>query len=84
MVSIKCLDEGVDIPSISHALIIASDQNPRQFIQRRGRVLRKDRNDPSKIRAFIYDMFVSSQDLSEPSVKSLIRTELKRLSLIHI
>lgn len=41
LISIKCLDEGVNIPSISHALIIASDQNPRQFIQRRGRVLER-------------------------------------------
>lgn len=40
LVSIKCLDEGVDIPKVSHALILASSQNPRQFIQRRGRVLR--------------------------------------------
>ena len=42
MLSIRCLDEGVDIPKISHAVIIASSQNPRQFIQRRGRVLRRD------------------------------------------
>ncbi len=41
LVSIRCLDEGVDIPDVSHALILASSQNPRQFIQRRGRVLRK-------------------------------------------
>jgi superfamily II DNA or RNA helicase len=40
MVAIRCLDEGVDIPCISHAVILASSQNPRQFIQRRGRVLR--------------------------------------------
>jgi len=41
LVSIKCLDEGVDIPSTSHALILASSKNPREFIQRRGRILRK-------------------------------------------
>lgn len=41
LVSIRCLDEGVDIPAVSHALILASSQNPRQFIQRRGRVLRR-------------------------------------------
>ncbi len=40
IVSIKCLDEGVDIPSTTHAIILASSQNPREFIQRRGRVLR--------------------------------------------
>lgn len=41
LVSIKCLDEGVDIPSTTHALILASSKNPREFIQRRGRILRK-------------------------------------------
>lgn len=41
VLSVKCLDEGVDIPAASHALIIASSQNPREFIQRRGRILRK-------------------------------------------
>ncbi len=41
VVSIRCLDEGVDIPSVSHALILASSKNPREYIQRRGRVLRR-------------------------------------------
>lgn len=41
IVSIRCLDEGVDIPSVSHALILASSKNPREYIQRRGRVLRR-------------------------------------------
>ena len=41
LVSIKCLDEGVDIPAATHALILASSKNPREFIQRRGRILRK-------------------------------------------
>src|SRR5215217_6489670 len=40
LVAIKCLDEGVDIPTVDHALILASSRNPREFIQRRGRVLR--------------------------------------------
>lgn len=40
VVAIKCLDEGVDVPSVDHALILASSKNPREFIQRRGRVLR--------------------------------------------
>ena len=38
VVAIRCLDEGVDIPATSHALILASSRNPREFIQRRGRV----------------------------------------------
>ena len=52
LVSIKCLDEGVDIPSTTHALILASSQNPREFIQRRGRILRKS---PGKLFAHLYD-----------------------------
>lgn len=52
LVSIKCLDEGVDIPSTTHALILASSQNPREFIQRRGRILRKSKG---KHYAYLYD-----------------------------
>ena len=46
--SIKCLDEGVDIPAADHALILASSSNKREYIQRRGRVLRIDKNNFSK------------------------------------
>ncbi len=55
LVSIRCLDEGVNIPSVSHALILASSRNPREFIQRRGRVLRKT---PGKNVAYIHDVVV--------------------------
>jgi superfamily II DNA or RNA helicase len=55
VVSIRCLDEGVDIPSVSHALILASSKNPREFIQRRGRVLRTAEK---KSVAHIYDVLV--------------------------
>lgn len=76
LVSIKCLDEGVDIPSITHALILASSQNPRQFIQRRGRVLRKA---PDKYLADIHDVIVTPVDLAEePEQLSLLKSELIR------
>lgn len=55
VVAIKCLDEGVDVPSVTHALILASSKNPREFVQRRGRVLRKA---PNKALAFIHDAIV--------------------------
>ena len=55
VVAIKCLDEGVDIPSVTHALILASSKNPREFIQRRGRVLRRA---PGKALAFVHDAIV--------------------------
>lgn len=55
IVSIRCLDEGVDIPSVSHALILASSKNSREYIQRRGRVLRRAEG---KAVAAIHDVLV--------------------------
>jgi len=55
VVSIRCLDEGVNIPSVSHALILASSKNPREYIQRRGRVLRPAEG---KSVAHIHDILV--------------------------
>jgi len=55
VVSIRCLDEGVDIPSVTHALILASSKNPREYIQRRGRVLRRAEG---KSVACIHDVLV--------------------------
>ena len=76
LVSIRCLDEGVDIPAVSHALILASSQNPRQFIQRRGRVLRKT---PGKHLAVIHDAIVVPLSLEdEPDQTSLLKSELLR------
>lgn len=67
VLSIRCLDEGVDIPAVSHALVIASSQNPREFVQRRGRVLRAA---DDKAFATIHDVIVlppSVDDHYEPS-----------------
>jgi superfamily II DNA or RNA helicase len=63
VVAIKCLDEGVDIPSVTHALILASSRNPREFIQRRGRVLRRADN---KLLAHLHDAIVLPAD--DPSL----------------
>lgn len=74
--SIKCLDQGVDIPKISHAIILASSQNPRQFIQRRGRVLRICQG---KYKAVIFDAIVVPVSLElEPEQFSLLKSELQR------
>jgi superfamily II DNA or RNA helicase len=59
LLAIKCLDEGVDIPLINRALILASSTNPREYIQRRGRVLRKS---PGKYSAQLYDVIVTGED----------------------
>lgn len=76
LVSIKCLDEGIDIPAVSHAFILASSQNPRQFIQRRGRVLRKSKE---KLIAVIHDAIVVPVDAqNEPEQISLLKAEMIR------
>lgn len=76
VLSMKCLDEGVDIPSISHALILASSQNPRQFVQRRGRVLRFAGE--QKKRAYIWDVMAMPQVGAEDTTKALILAEFGR------
>ena len=62
LLSIRCLDEGIDIPSVSHALILASSLNPREYLQRRGRVLRSS---PGKVKAEIHDTIVGFKDLDD-------------------
>lgn len=47
VLAIDCLDEGVDVPAVDQAIILASSSNKRQFIQRRGRVLRRARGKES-------------------------------------
>lgn len=64
LIAIKCLDEGVNIPLIKTAFILASTTNPREYIQRRGRLLRKDR-DGIKRRAEIFDFITLSRPASE-------------------
>jgi len=77
LVSIKCLDEGIDIPAATHALILASSKNPREFIQRRGRILRKANNKPF---AFLHDAIVTPNKPEEGNTKqnSIIEAELAR------
>jgi DNA phosphorothioation system restriction enzyme len=78
LVAIRCLDEGVDIPAIRNAVILASSSNPRQFIQRRGRILRPH---PGKERATLFDMIVLPPDLGKETIeveRNLLRKELKR------
>jgi superfamily II DNA or RNA helicase len=63
LLAIKCLDEGIDIPSATHALILASSQNPREYIQRRGRVLRSNQ-ESGKNHAYIFDpITLTEQDI---------------------
>lgn len=89
VVAIKCLDEGVNIPSIERAFILASSKDEKQYIQRRGRVLRKfERGGYKKEMAYIYD-FISlpfrldyAVSLTESDIKTgktLVKDELERI-----
>lgn len=79
LVAIRCLDEGVDIPQTSHALILASSQNPREFIQRRGRVLRKAPTSYGKTHAVIHDALVMPPDMgTEHQETAIAVSELAR------
>lgn len=82
LTSMKCLDEGVDVPRSELAIFCASTGNPRQFIQRRGRVLRQHKD---KKFATIHDMIVvptnfnhSIDDVNFDMEKSLVIKELER------
>ncbi len=80
LTSMKCLDEGVDVPRSEMAVFCASTGNPRQFIQRRGRILR---NHPDKHRAEIHDLVVAPvvnvSDECFSMEQSLLKSELKRV-----
>ena len=85
IVAIKCFDEGVNIPGIRTAFILASTTNPKEYIQRRGRVLRKAPNKPF---AEIYDFVTLPRPLDSVSGltieqanrdKTLVKNELARI-----
>ena len=84
IIAIKCLDEGVNIPGIKTAFLLASSANPKEYIQRRGRVLRKA---PGKHFAVIYDFVTlpgalerhrNRQDSSQSEL-ALVKKEILRI-----
>lgn len=85
LVAIKCLDEGVDVPATKTAYMLASSSNPRQFVQRRGRILR---NHPGKQYAVIHDFIVMpppnmgiEDDDAFSIERRLVEKELDRVNL---
>lgn len=83
LASMKCLDEGVDIPRAEFAIFCSSTGNPRQFIQRRGRILRKHKD---KNIAIVHDLVVipdlstsSSASDSFKVERNLVEKELERV-----
>lgn len=80
LTSMKCLDEGVDVPRSEMAIFCASTGNPRQFIQRRGRVLRTH---PDKRVAVLHDLVVIPKITTSSEgyrmERALLKGELKRV-----
>jgi superfamily II DNA or RNA helicase len=84
IVAIRCLDEGVNIPNIRTAFILSSSNNPREYVQRRGRVLRPA---PGKEFAEIFDFIALPKNITRDKIPGenkdmelrLIARELKRV-----
>ena len=74
LVAMRCLDEGVDIPDARVGYLLASSSNPRQFIQRRGRLLRRA---PGKERAEIIDY------LAVPQASAPVNFNVERALLVR-
>jgi len=79
LVAIRCLDEGIDIPDCRCAYILASSRNPKQFIQRRGRILRRS---PGKEYAEINDFLIMlpSGCADSKLERDIFRNELSRIA----
>lgn len=77
LLGISCLDEGLNVPSISTAIMLHSIDRERQFVQRRGRILRKSKG---KDLATIYDIIILPQgtDLPDTVAEKIIQKELRR------
>ncbi len=77
LTAMKVLDEGVDIPHTDTAFLLASSTVEREWVQRRGRILR---HAPGKDVARLHDFIVVPPDLESPASRSLLRSELRRAS----
>ncbi len=77
--AIGCLDEGVDVPAIRRAIVLYSVDREKQFVQRRGRILRQPRGTRGKI-AEIYDIVILPQgaDMPRSQAEALLNREMRR------
>lgn len=75
LVAVKCLDEGVDLPSTRTAFFLASTTNPKEFVQRRGRILRLYKG---KNKATLYDFIVTPKPENVPFKRDIDANLLKR------
>ncbi len=86
IIAVGCLDQGVDIPNCDSAIILSSSKNPREYVQRRGRILRP--NGKEKTISNIFDVIVfpfsvewmlSHEEEITNLEKDLIRSQISRL-----
>jgi len=82
VVSMRCLDEGVDLPDARIAYILASSTDPRQWVQRRGRILRRSSNGEEKL-AEIIDFVTLPAPGEELNAltKDLLDKEIERIEV---
>ena len=75
LTAMKVLDEGIDIPQTDTAFLLASSAVQREWVQRRGRILRRA---PGKTLARLHDFITVPPDPESPSGQSILRSELRR------
>jgi superfamily II DNA or RNA helicase len=79
ILAIRCLDEGLNVPECEGCIIVASSSSDREFIQRRGRILRGIKGK----RAVLNDIVVLPAETVEHEdmkvAETLVRQELSRV-----
>lgn len=70
IVAIKCMDEGIDIPTADIGILMASSTNPREYIQRVGRIIRQS---PNKMHAELYDICVDTINILDDEFVAIER-----------
>jgi superfamily II DNA or RNA helicase len=79
VVAVKCLDEGIDVPQVHQAILLASSTSEREFVQRRGRILRKAEG---KRYAYLIDIFTVPPRRYHENLPTLLFNELKRARIL--
>lgn len=80
LIAIKCLDEGIDIPSANTGILMASSTNPREYVQRIGRIIRQGKN---KTFAHLYDMCVGEVNTLDDDEQAL-ENKIKQKEIIRL
>lgn len=75
LTAMKVLDEGIDIPQTDTAYILASSTVRREWVQRRGRILRRA---PGKQCATVHDFLVCPPDAQTTDGRAILKGELAR------